>query len=135
MLLYFTSLAWLCAIFILSGLTWIIPIYFVLAYLALFFAVLSSVRPSRDWLNPLALVLIVGFIRFSVPGLMTLFGVEPSGVPVFYMMGVERHDWVLGHVLGLMGLLGVVTGWLLDLKLPARVLRRIELLKIGRAHV
>jgi hypothetical protein len=74
----------------------------------------------------------VGFIRFSVPGLLTLFGVEPSGVPIFYMMGVKRDDWVLGHVLGLMGLLGVVTGWLLDLKLPARVLRRIELLTASR---
>jgi hypothetical protein len=130
-LLYFTSLACICGIFVLLGLAWVLPFFFVLAYLALFFAFLSSARSSNDWLNPLTLFLIMGFIRFSIPGFMILLGVEHR-IPLFYVMKIERQDWILGHVLGLMGILGVVAGWSLNLGLPPPVLRRVESLTMPR---
>jgi oligosaccharide repeat unit polymerase len=127
MLLYLTCLAWIFGTFLLWGLTFLTAIYFVLAYGTLLWALLACARSSRDWINPLTLVLALGFIRFSIPGFMIWLGLE-SGLAIFDLMGIRRQDWVMGHALALMGLLGVVTGWHLNLKLPPSAIRKIEAL-------
>jgi hypothetical protein len=131
MLLYLTCLAWIFGIFILWDLTFLSPVFFVLAYGVLLWAFWTAAWSSRDWLNPLTLVLALGFIRFSIPGFMTWMEME-SGLVIFDLMGIRPQDWLMGHVLALVGLLGVVTGWQLNLKLPPWAIRKIEALT-GRA--
>lgn len=131
LLLYLASLAWMCGVFIFEGLGSILPIYFVLAYAALFLALFSAIRSSHDLFNPLALMIAAGFVRFSLPGCLAALGIEP-GFAIFETMGIRSQDWMLGHALALMGLLGLVTGWSLDLRIPSWFLRRLELLTCYR---
>jgi len=113
--LYFPVLACALGWFALSGMLWLLPVYFSVAYIILGITLLSVVRLSRDVLNPLLLVLCLGIIRFSVPGFLALKS-DPDFL-VFQLMRLERDTWILGHALALAGLLGVVVGWLLPLQL------------------
>jgi oligosaccharide repeat unit polymerase len=89
--------------------------YFVAAaYAAMLFSWVLSVRSWRDPFNPLSLVLVVGFVRFFLPGILLSSGFEPAeGVPRFFqLMQLAESDWESGHALSLLGILGIVVGWL-----------------------
>jgi oligosaccharide repeat unit polymerase len=126
--LYFVLLAGVSGILVFSGINWLIPIYFSLAYIMLSFAALTVARFWRDCLNPVSLILVIGFIRFSIPGFLSLQA-EPD-LELFQMMRLEGEAWILGHALALAGLLGVVMGWLMPMQLPGR--RLIGILAIFR---
>jgi hypothetical protein len=128
---YLTVFTCFLGIFVFAGLTWIIPLYFGLAYIALSVALVRAIRLNHDGLNPLSLIILIGFIRFSIPAFMMLFGRDPD-IPIFETMRIGGQDWMLGHALALMGLLGVVTGWLLPVRLAPRFLRRLETLTTFR---
>lgn len=128
--LYFPLLAGFFGISVLSGITWLIPVYFSLAYIILSLTLLSVTRGSRDWLNPLLLVLSAGFIRFSIPGLLASVDLD-SAPEALAMMGLDREDWILGHALAVIGLLGVVIGWFLGCDLFATLLRRIKVMNLS----
>jgi hypothetical protein len=89
--------------------------YFVpVAYAAMVFSTGTSVRVWRDPFNPLCLALGVGFVRFFLPGILLLAGVEPMAeVQQFFdLMKLSDDDWAWGHALSLLGVLGMVLGWL-----------------------
>jgi oligosaccharide repeat unit polymerase len=63
----------------------------------------------RDWLNPLCLVIFLGFVRFGIPGLQVFF--QDANHPLYKIMDLSKDDLLLGHNLALIGLLSVVIGW------------------------
>ncbi|TMA93443.1 MAG: oligosaccharide repeat unit polymerase [Deltaproteobacteria bacterium] len=126
--LYFVLLAGVSGILVFSGINWLIPIYFSLAYIMLSFAALTVTHFWRDCLNPVLFVLVLGFVRFSIPGFLSLRA-EPD-LLLFQMMGLDSEAWILGHALALAGLLGVVMGWLMPMQLPGR--RLLGILAIFR---
>jgi oligosaccharide repeat unit polymerase len=128
-LLYIPLLASVFGMVVLSGAIWTVSVYFALAYLALFVALLNANRLWHDWLNPLSLIVFTGFIRFSIPGFLSLLNIE-SDLQIFQSMGLERGDWILGHALALIGLFGVVIGWLLRFQLLEAMLQRIQILNV-----
>jgi oligosaccharide repeat unit polymerase len=84
------------------------------AYAAMLFSLGTSVRAWRDPFNPLCLALGVGFVRFFLPGILLLSGVEPAEEErlFFQLMTLSDDDWAWGHALSLLGVLGLVLGWL-----------------------
>jgi oligosaccharide repeat unit polymerase len=125
-LLHIPLLALVFGMVVLSGAIWAVSVYFALAYLALFIALLNANRLWHDWLNPLSLIVFMGFIRFSIPGFLSSLNIE-SDLQIFQIMGLEKGDWILGHALALIGLFGVVIGWLLRFPLLEAMLRRIQI--------
>jgi oligosaccharide repeat unit polymerase len=125
--LYIASLACVFGIFVFAGFEWTVPIYLTLGYTALLFALLTVTHLWTDWLNPLCLILFIGFLRFSLTGFLLLFGAEP-GNPIFELMRLDANHWLLGHSLAVLGLLGVVIGWFFPARLPrfARILTRLR---------
>jgi hypothetical protein len=112
---YFLSFAFVLGAFSLSGVTWLLPVYFSIAYISLGFTFLSVTRFWRDWLNPLSIVLIAGVFRFTIPGVLSL-RTDPD-FAIFQIMGLDRDQWIRGHTLALAGLLGVGLGWLMPMNL------------------
>jgi oligosaccharide repeat unit polymerase len=98
-----------------AGATWMIPVYTTAAYATLLFVLVTVVRTWGDWLNPLLLICLGGFIRFGIPGLLLMLGVEPD-LPLFQLIGLTNDNWLWGHLLALMGLTGVVFGWFFPIK-------------------
>jgi oligosaccharide repeat unit polymerase len=70
---------------------------------------------SRDLLNPLCLFLVIGFVRFFLPGILSLSGAElPDEVDLFFQwLHLSDSDWQWGHALALVASLASVLGWLL----------------------
>lgn len=101
----------------------LLPFFLVAGYLAVFLILLWAVRFWRDLFNPLCLILVLGFVRFSLPAFLVLFRVDPQ-IALFEMMGLRSQDWQLAYVLALTGILGVVIGWFL---IPGRVDRALQL--------
>jgi oligosaccharide repeat unit polymerase len=97
----------------------LMPVFLVAGYSTLFAALVKTVRVWRDVFNPLCLVLAISLIRFSVPALLQLSGVEPAEeVWLFFrLMGLSSRDWWMAHALALTGALAVIHGWYL---LPGR---------------
>lgn len=95
--------------------TYLLPLFIVTGYTAVFFAFMRAVNIWRDLFNPLCLILLIGFVRFSCPGFLLLNGTEPSeGIGLFYqLMQLSDREWQWGHALALTGLLAVVLGWIL----------------------
>lgn len=93
----------------------IVPVFMFIGYLALFICVGRTVIASRDIFNPLCGVLFVGFVRYCVPALLLLAGIEPSegAARFFNLMNLSDSDWFWAHVLALTGLAGVALGWLI----------------------
>src|SRR5712692_7186031 len=87
MLLHLPLLACVLGVLVFSGLTWIIAAHFILAYTVLLCAFFTVARSWHDWANPLSLILLIGFTRFSIPGLLILVGVEPD-ISLFNIMGL-----------------------------------------------
>jgi oligosaccharide repeat unit polymerase len=98
-----------------SSEAWLFPMFFVFAYAVILFALVRTTALWRDVLNPLSLVLALGFIRFLIPGLMFLSGAEPpENAAIFFgLMQVSDKEWFSGHVLALIGMLATILGWLL----------------------
>jgi oligosaccharide repeat unit polymerase len=94
---------------------WLFPMFFVFAYAVILFALVRTSALWRDVLNPLSLVLALGFIRFLIPGLMFLSGAElPEDAANFFgLMQLSDNEWLSGHVLALIGLVATILGWLL----------------------
>ena len=94
---------------------WLFPMFFVFAYAVILFALVRTIALWRDVLNPLSLVLALGFIRFLIPGLMFLSGAEPpeDAVNFFGLMRLSDNEWLSGHVLALIGMVATILGWLL----------------------
>jgi oligosaccharide repeat unit polymerase len=127
--LYFPMLACVVGIFVFSGIRWLAPVYFLLAYVIVGLTLFYVIRFWRDYLNPLGLVFLMALIRFSLPGFLLMSGVQPSQ-QLFQIMGLGEDDWTLGHALALMGLLGLIIGWLLPVQLLEVVLRRSNILNL-----
>jgi hypothetical protein len=108
--------------FVFSGMPWAMAIFFPLAYVALGAAVVTTGRRWRDWINPLSIILALGFVRFGLPGLLVLADVDPD-VPVFRQMRLVSADWALGHVMAILGLTSLVIGWQMPSRWLGRVLR------------
>ena len=114
--LWLASLA--CGVGLLSfaGLPWLGTIFFPLGYIAVLCALLTTIHVWHDWLNPLSLIIFVGFVRFTIPGIWIWFteaDMRISDVPIFRIMGLGSEQWMHGHMLALLGLLGVTIGWLM----------------------
>jgi oligosaccharide repeat unit polymerase len=94
---------------------WLLPLFFAVGYTVVFFGFIKTTGVWRDVMNPLCLVLSIGFVRFFAPGLMFLSGAEPPDEvgSFFRLMQLSDYDWLWGHVLALVGTLAVVMGWLL----------------------
>ena len=89
--------------------------YFVpAAYSAILFSAWTTARAWHDPFNPLGLALVVGSVRFFVPGILLLSGVEPADEArlFFQTMHLSDDDWAWGHALSLIGVLGIILGWL-----------------------
>src|SRR5947199_9406394 len=86
-----------------SSEAWLLPMFFVFAYAVILFALVRTIALWRDVLNPLSLVLALGFIRFLIPGLMFLSGAEaPEDARMFFgLMQLSDNEWLSGHVLAL----------------------------------
>jgi oligosaccharide repeat unit polymerase len=113
---WLTSSALLLGFFALgSGQPYLLPIFLTIGYSVVLFAFVRAIRIWRDIFNPLCLVLVIGFIRFSCPGFLLLSGVEPPAeIGLFFqLMRLSDGDWQWGHALALTGLLAVVLGWIL----------------------
>ena len=85
------------------------------AVLAIGVAVVLTLNTWRDPFNPLCLIIAAGFVRFLLPGALVLSGAELSDeVSAFFnSLKLTYHDWQWGWALALIGLSGVVLGWLL----------------------
>lgn len=92
----------------------LVPPFFVLGYGAVVFAFIRAVVMWRDLMNPLSLLLIVGFLRFFAPGLMMLSGAQPPDEvgSFFEAMQLAESEWLWGHVLALIGIHAAIVGWL-----------------------
>jgi hypothetical protein len=98
-----------------SSEAYIIPIFMGIAYLGLFVFFRHSIISTRDLFNPLCVVFLICFIRYSCPGFLLMAGVEPPpGISEFYrLMGLAESDWLWAHVLALTSIAGIALGWLL----------------------
>jgi oligosaccharide repeat unit polymerase len=94
---------------------WILAYFVPAAYVTILYSLVKSIQTWRDPLNPLCVILLVGFVRFFLPGILLLIGAQlPYEVDaLFSQMGLSKTDWEWGHALALLGILGVVMGWLL----------------------
>src|SRR5215469_12033669 len=94
--------------------SWLLPLFFAVAYAVVLFAFVKTTRVWRDVMNPLCLVLTVGFVRFFAPGLLFLMGAEPPEEVgnFFEVMQLSDYEWLWSHVLALVGILAVVIGWM-----------------------
>lgn len=120
----------LCLLFALgvavfSDMLWIANIFVPVAYVALAAALVATSRRWRDWVTPLLLIFGLGFVRFGLPGMLLLMGVDPD-IPVFRTMRLDEVDWTQGHVLALLGLLGVAIGWQMPSRSLGVVIRRVS---------
>lgn len=95
--------------------SWLLGLFLPGAYLTIVFVFLRTLHAWRDPFNPLCLVLIVGAVRFLVPGILILTGTEPEGEAMltFSLMRLSDSDWEWANALALVGMLAAVLGWLL----------------------
>jgi len=107
--LWLVSMACGVGLLIFADLPWLSTIFFPLGYLALLCALLTTIRFWHDWLNPLSLIVLIGFIRFTIAGILLWFA-EPD-IPIFHIMGLQSEHWLYGHALALIGLLSTTLGW------------------------
>lgn len=123
-------LLWMCSlsmgwgIFLYSGATLMLFPFFIASYTTVIISLLTSIRLWHDCFNPLALVIVFWMIRFSIAGCMTLFGIEPDAA-IFEIMRLGLDDWIWGHTLAMLGMLGVVLGWSLSVKWPRLITREV----------
>jgi hypothetical protein len=97
-----------------SGQSSLLSFFLPAAYLAIVFAFVRTIHIWRDPFNPLCLVLIIGVVRFLLPGILILNGTEPTGEGmVLFQSKLSDSDWEWGNALALLGMLAVVLGWLL----------------------
>lgn len=116
-LLWMCSLSLVWGIFLYSGAIVMMVPFFCLAYVTVIISLWNSIHVWQDLFNPLALVIVFGILRFSMTGCMALFGIKPEA-PIFGLMGLNLDDWIRGHTLAMLGLLGVIFGWFLPVKWP-----------------
>ena len=97
-----------------SGQSSLLSFFLPAAYLAIVFAFVRTLHTWQDPFNPLCLVLIVGVVRFLLPGILILNGTEPTGEGmVLFRSKLSDSDWEWGNALALVGILAVVLGWFL----------------------
>lgn len=72
-------------------------------------SMLWTVRKTDDWFNPLTLIVVLSWLRFSVPWGLFAFEQPPLALRLL-RLGAE--DWQYGHLLALFGMLCLVLGWL-----------------------
>jgi hypothetical protein len=80
---------------------------------------------TRDLFNPLCVVFLICFVRYSGPGFLLMAGVEPPpAISEFYrLMGLAESDWLWAHVLTLTSVAGIALGWLLVRAQPSESLQ------------
>lgn len=90
----------------------LIPVFLLIAYPIVGLGAIGGVRQTRDLFNPLSLLLALLAIRFSLPAVV-LFTKNYSTpeYPIFSAMHLGYEDWLFGHVLALLGMLGLIVGW------------------------
>src|SRR5947199_6001681 len=101
----FVALRWRQPVFL--------PGFLAVGYLTLLVVFVRTGYLWKDPFNPLCVVLVIAFIRFSCPGILQWLDVEPpEDVAAFFqLMKLSDDDWQWGHALALTGLLAVVLGW------------------------
>jgi len=93
---------------------YIVPFFLTLGYLGILAGFFRAVVSTRDFLNPLCFVLLIGLLRYSCPAFLLLAGTEPPEevVQLYRLMGLTDTNWPWAHVLAVTSLAGVVLGWL-----------------------
>jgi oligosaccharide repeat unit polymerase len=110
---WLTACAFALGLFILwFGELYLVPLFLISGYLAILIALVRTARYWKDLFNPLCVILAIGLIRFGLPGLLVMFGMDPQSESLLTMR-LSAQDWQLGHVLALTGLLGIVLGWVM----------------------
>ena len=71
---------------------------------------IGSVRQSRDYLNPLLVLVASAFVRLGLPAVLSLWYEPPTNLVWFNLPSVY---WQQGRALALMAVLAVTVGWLL----------------------
>jgi hypothetical protein len=115
-LLWLTSSTFLFGLFIIwSEDLSLLPFFLTAGYATILIACVRTVHIWGDLFNPLCLILIIGFVRFSCPAFLLLSGAEPPEKVdrYFQLMRLSERDWQWGHALALAGVLAVVLGWIL----------------------
>ena len=90
------------------------PLFFILSYSSIVLALRWSIKQYDDWFNLLALICVIGFIRFLAPAIIGQY--DDPRIPLFSQMGIDSQDWLKAHMLGLIGLNGFLLGWMLTPK-------------------
>ncbi len=86
--------------------------FLLVGHIALIAVCVRSVRTTRDYLNPIFLLVVLGLVRFSIPAWMVSLGLQHR-IPLLDFMGLTEANWRLGHVLAVLALLALALGWLL----------------------
>jgi hypothetical protein len=82
------------------------------SYMALIAAFIRTMRSTRDILNPLSVIVLLGTIRFTIPWLLVSSGIETQNT-LFQLLRLESIDWQRGELLALVGMLAFSLGWMI----------------------
>jgi oligosaccharide repeat unit polymerase len=108
-----------------SSEAYLVPVFIGIGYIGLFLVFRHSLISTRDLFNPLCVVFLICFIRYSCPGFLLMAGVAPPpAISEFYrLMGLSESDWLWAHVLTVTSIAGIALGWLLVRGQPSQRLR------------
>lgn len=110
----------------------ILLIFFVTTYSALIFAFRWSISIYQDRFNLLVLFIIFGLVRLHIPAIIGRY--DDPDVKIFFQLGISAGDWTNGHILGLIGTLSIITGWMISPIIFTSFIRSLlSLLQIGRS--
>jgi len=110
-----------------SGQSWFLSTFIPAAYLAIVLALIRTNQTWRDPFNPLCLVLVIGLVRFLIPGFLIINGAELEGEfkDLIDAMRLSDTDWQWANVLALVGMLSVVLGWL-SIQIPPQPQKQLK---------
>ncbi|HVF12579.1 MAG TPA: O-antigen polymerase [Actinomycetota bacterium] len=86
------------------------PWFTVLAYAAIGLTLFLQVNVSKDWLNPLILILGASVVRYTLPALYSR-PEEVESIGVYRFLALTPGSWEAGHDLALLGILSTILGW------------------------
>ncbi|MBC8076120.1 MAG: hypothetical protein H7Y32_08615 [Chloroflexales bacterium] len=84
--------------------------FLITGVLALAGASISAVRHTRDYLNPLTILIFSAALRLGLPGLLSVW-YQPSARMVWFSL--PSTYWSMGRALALAGVLAAALGWAL----------------------
>lgn len=106
-------------------------IFFIVTYFCVLFTFVWTYRTYTDSFNLLNLFLLAGFLRLHLPALIG----DPfdPDIRLFSQLSITYSDWTRGNIMGLIGTLSVILGWMIGPHLFISIIRTIlSLLSIGK---